>query len=270
MKKSLLVVSLLTAVLLTAVLLTAYAHEYILVASAYRLNRGDTLEVHLFVADGFNVELERNLQKGITKKFELITRTQREDLLTQTAEGTLPVLGKKVDFEGLGLVAMERDYARITLENKKFLAYLKEDHIENIDISKTARPQQRERYARYLKCLVQSGKVMPDTLHKARIGHRFEMVLLQNPYALAVGSTLRAQVFFDNKPLAGKVITIRNRTGGQAATRQLARTDTRGICRFILNRKGDWFLHATHMIACPQPAEADWESHWVSYSFGME
>lgn len=72
---------------------------------------------------------------------------------------TLPTINRNVDFEGLELLYMERDYARISLLTAKVLAYLKEDHVKNIIVMKnTANKIQTERYSRYIKALVQSGK----------------------------------------------------------------------------------------------------------------
>jgi uncharacterized GH25 family protein len=71
------------------------------------------------------------------------------------------------------------------------------------------------------------------------------------------------------KPLAGKVITARNRTGSEPATRQLSRTNAQGICSFVINRKGDWLLHATHMIASQKPQMLMGQL-LASYCFGME
>jgi len=247
----------------------ANAHEYILIADHFKVKKGDTLELHLFVADGFNIETERPLQRKITKKFELITATSKLDLLAENLESSFPILTKVVDFEGLGLIHVERDYAKNILENKKFEDYLKEDYIENISINTSAKKEQKERYTRYIKCLIQSGQPNDDTLYKTIIGQQFEIILLQNPYKLKIGNKLQAKVYFQGKPLANKVITIRNRTGNEMATKQTSRTDKKGVCTFTINRKGDWFLHATQMIPCPDLAEADWESFWTSYSFGI-
>ncbi len=262
-KKSILIIAVL-------IVLSTYAHEYVLIASEFNVQRGDTLELHLFVADGFNIELERPLQKEIIKKFELTTQNTNIDLLAENKDASYPILKRKVDFDGLGLIHMERGYSKITLENKKFISYLEEDHIENINIQKSTKKEQRERYSRYIKCLVQSGKSNEDTSYKIITGHQFEIILLQNPYRIQIGKSLQAQVFFKGIPLANKVITIRNRTGGESATRQLSRTNANGICTFMINRKGDWFIHATQMIKCPEPSEADWESYWTSYSFGIK
>lgn len=254
---------------LAVCLMAAFAHEYILLAAKYRLAKGDDLELHLFVADGFNIEMERPFQKEKTKAFELLTTAGVVDL--KTADNALPIVNRKVDFDGGGLVHLERDYSRIELATAKFLDYLKEDHmpyiLPKVDRSKAA---QKERYSRYIKCLVQSGNTYTDTLYKTITGQAFEIVLLQNPYTLKKGAALKAQVFFNGKPLTGKTITARNRTGSKPATASTAVTNAQGICSFVLAGEGEWFIHATHMIPCPDKTDSDWESFWASYSFAID
>ena len=248
----------------------AFSHEYILLAEKYRLQKGEELQLHLFVADGFNIEVERPFQKTPTKSFELITTDGVIDL-SATADGTLPIVRREVDFDGGGLIHLERDYARITLATPKFLDYLKEDNIENIPAKvDRKKAEQKERYTRYIKLLVQSGKQMNDTVYKTITGQKFEIVLLQNPYNLVTGKTLKAKILFDGQPLKNKVITARSRTGNEAALALTSRTNAQGICSFILSRKGEWFIHATHMIECPDKTDSDWESFWTSYSFEIE
>ena len=262
MKKALVVISVL------CIGMCVFAHEYILLAYKYSVQRGDTLEMHLFVADGFNIQLERPMQTAITKKFELISENGTTDLLAVTKNGSLPVVNYKVDFEGLGLLHMERDYARITLPTKKFLAYLKEDHIENIRVA-NGKAAQRERYLRFIKALVQSGNKPNSQLYKKITGQAFEIVLLQNPYLLHKGSALKAQILFMGKPLPYKTITARNRTGSEAVISLTAKTDGNGMCTFKIPRTGEWFIHATHMIPCTDTEDSDWESFWASYSFAV-
>lgn len=257
-------------VVFTLFLVSAFAHEYVLIAYKYVIEKGDNLELYLFVADGFNIQQERPYQKSITKKFNLLTAVHNIDL-TGTKDGDIPILNYNVDFEGLALVSMERDYAHITLPTTKFLAYLKEDHLENIipkvNLNKL---NQKETYTRYLKALVLSGKSNKDTLFKTVVGQNFEIILLKNPYALHKGDVIKAQIFFMGKPLANKIITARNRIGSEPSIVLNAKTDQNGICSFKLKRNGNWFIHATQMIACDQKPGIDWESFWTSYSFWIE
>ena len=265
MKKSFVIIS----ILFISTLL--FAHEYVLLAYKFKVQKGDTLEMHLFVADGFNIQLERPLEKTKTRKFELISQNGTTDLMENKKEDALPVVNRVVDFEGLGLIHMERDYSRISLTTDKFLEYLKEDHLDNIVVKKDPlKKLQRERYSRYIKSLVLSGKNNGGTEYKKVVGQQFEIVLLQNPYLLHAGNVLQAQIFFMGKPLANKIITARNRTGSENTIAVTSRTNTKGICQFIVSRKGDWFIHATHMIPCPDKNDSDWESFWASYSFGIE
>ena len=259
-----------TLLLTLFVVTTVFAHEYILIAYNYMVKEGEKLELHLFVADGFNIELERPVQKSITNSFEMINENGTTDLLTQVDDQALPILEMDVNFKGLGLVHMQRDYSRISLSNDKFKSYLAGDNIENITINDSTKTQQTERYSRYIKTLIQSNPKPNDHTYKTVVGHDFEIVLLQNPYQLQQGDWISAQVLFKGKPLTNKVITARNRMGNKPAVHQYSRTNDQGICSFKLEREGVWFLHATHMIACPDQNDSDWESFWASYSFGME
>jgi len=71
---------------------TVFAHEYVLIAYNFIVKEGEKLELHLFVADGFNIELERPVQKSITKRFELINENGKTDLLPKSKDGALPIL----------------------------------------------------------------------------------------------------------------------------------------------------------------------------------
>ncbi|MFZ1676539.1 MAG: DUF4198 domain-containing protein [Saprospiraceae bacterium] len=248
----------------------AFGHEYVLLAAHFRVKKGDNLEMHLFVADGFNIELERNLQKDMIDRFELLTRDSIIDLTTQP-DGILPIANPNVSFEGGGLFHLERKYGRISLPSPKFIAYLKEDHMEEIIpmVDKT-KLEQKERYTRYIKSLVQSEDSYADTMFKTIVGQKFEIILLQNPYTLKPGAILKARILFEGRPLVGKAITARNRTGNSPEISAVSKTDKNGICAFKLKRKGDWFLHATHMVQCPDKSDSDWESFWASYSFGLD
>ncbi len=247
----------------------AMAHEYVLIAYKWVLHIGENLELHLFVADGFNVELERPFQKGITKSYNLYNGSTVRNLMNSAKDKTLPILDLKVDFKGQALITMERNFANISLENEKFLEYLKEDHLENITKINTNKKAQAERYARFIKCLVQSDRLVPDTLYKKIVNHRYEIQLLDNPYDLKTGDILHARLFFDQKPFKNKVVTARNRVGNLEVQSQKLRTDENGFFTIEISRKGDWIVHSTHMLPSINKT-FDWDSFWVSYSFGIE
>jgi uncharacterized GH25 family protein len=258
------------AILLSLFLMAgALAHEYVLIAYKFIVKEGENLELHLFVSDGFNIQLERPLQKSITKSFKLLSENGETDLLKSLEDNSLPIYNMDVDFKGLGLFYMERDYASNTLPNEEFKDYLIGDNIENIQIDVSTKTEQTERYTRYIKSLIQSNPNLNDSIFKTVVGQNFEIVLLQNPYELEVGEWISAQVFFMGEPLKNKVITARNRIGNKSAAYQYSRTDESGLCSFKLEREGDWFIHATHMIPSRDKNKSDWESFWTTFSFGI-
>ncbi|MGB3775895.1 MAG: DUF4198 domain-containing protein, partial [Leeuwenhoekiella sp.] len=260
-------ITILFTVLLTT---TVFAHEYILIAYDFIVKEGEKLELHLFVSDGFNIETERPFQKSITKKFEMINENGKTNLLGKLEDGALPILNVDVDFKGLGLLHMERDYARITLPNDEFKSYLEVDNIDNVKINDSTQTEQSEKYTRYIKTLVQSNPKANDEIYKTVVGHNFEIVLLDNPYQMKKGDWINAKVLFMGKPLSNKVITARNRIGNESAIYQYSRTDNKGNCSFKLEREGIWFFHATHMIPSQDKDGTDWESFWTTFSFGLE
>lgn len=246
------------------------SHEYLLIAEQYIVKRGDQLYVHLFVSQGFNVELERTLEKSITRNFMMITNTGTTDLLTTTPDKQLPVIEKTVDFDGLAMIAMERDYSRIELEPAKFAEYLVDDHLDNIsfDASKANLPQ-REKYSRYLKALLLSGNDAGGDLYKKELGYHLEIILQNNPYLLKEGEEVRAKIVFMGKPLTNKTVTIRNREADDNAISFLTKTNVDGIFSFKITKGGTWAVHLTHMIPCSDKKDCDWESFWASYTFGI-
>jgi len=126
----------------------------------------------------------------------------------------------------------------------------------------------RERYSRFLKSLIQVGDKRTPTFGK-RVGLRFEIVPLANPYSLKIGDELNVQILFEGKPLVGRTLFADNRDDGSIARQRLT-TDKDGLVRIKLDRKGVWLVRLVFMQRCSKNCEgADWESFWGSLSFGV-
>lgn len=59
------------------------------------------------------------------------------------------------------------------------------------------------------------------------------------------------------KPLAHKLITARNRTGSEVVITSMPKTNAAEICSFKLIRRGEWFIHGTQMIPCPDKTDSN-------------
>jgi uncharacterized GH25 family protein len=262
------------AALLLGLGLLLSAHDYWFSASAFVLKKGETLRLRLLVGDDLEPEEERVFQRHKTVSFQLHTATGTENLLPAAKDSSLPALQKRLDFNGLGLISMERNFSQLEMDSVKFHRYLIHEFLVD---AMEAREQpgrkhriERERYARAIKALVQVGTpAATDETYRKRLGHKIELILLQNPYRLKPGSLLEAQLFFEGKPLVKKVLMALHKQPDGKFTELITYTDEEGIARFKLNRPGPWVLRTTHLLPCAGCPDVDWESFWTSYSFEL-
>lgn len=224
-------------------------------------------------------EAERPLAKSKTLMFRLRTADGRtEDLLPTLPDSNLPVLTRRFDAPGPALVTMRRDFSYITLSDSAFRGYLKHESLTHVEIQralKGPRPQERERYARNLKALVQVGTAgQGSTLHSQRVGQELEIVLLQNPYTLQPGSTLTAQLLYQGKPLATHPLFALHKAPDGKFTELIQLTNAEGKAAFTLPATGVWVVRTVHLFTCKGcpttgPTAADWESQWAAFTFEL-
>ena len=267
----------------------AVAHDIWLLPDRFTLSKGDTLIVRQLLGEeldpaalrtGATVEL--GVMRDITRRFELINARGSNDLLEQlssapTGTEPKPALHETIDVEGLSLVGMEHDYIYHLLPNDTFLEYLEHEGLDSTDFRKHmgSRLEQTEAYARSLKCLVQVGEVTGTDLHKRFLGHKLEILLLQDPYLRDPGDPLDAQILFDGEPLPNKLVLAYSSAEQGEVAKARARTDANGVGRFTLDRAGFWLIRAVHLLPCSEQSDAecalaDWESYWASYSFELD
>lgn len=242
-----------------------YAHDYWLRPQKFILSKGDTLIVHLYVGDKLKAEIERELQMEMTEKFELVKNDGIVDLLSQANDKSLPILKREIDFDGLGLIVMERGWAHIELNAQEFNEYLKHEGITDIKID-SKNGVQKERYRRYLKSLVLSGEEVKGEIYKKVLGQRLEIVLLKNPYLLKVGDDLEVQVLFEGKPLVNKIVTLYS-TGQNDVFEQRVKTNKNGVAKFKVKNSGFQLVRLVHLRKCENCDDINWESFWASFSF---
>lgn len=249
------------------------AHDYWLQPKKFALSKGDTLVVHLYVGDRLKKEIERELQKDMTLKFEILTDTKSVNLLDEFPDKMLPVIHRKIDFEGLALIAMERNYAYIKLNRKEFFEYIKHDvgekefgEIEKLMKKLPQREIEREKYTRYIKSLIIAGSNFDGDIYREILGQKLEIVFLKNPYKLKLGDDIEAQILFEGKPLANKTVMAYNLYEGKFFE-QRAKTDEDGKVKFKVKNPGLWLIRLTHILPCENCDDADWESFWASFSF---
>ena len=245
---------------------SASAHDHWLHADKMNLEPGEKLTLHLLMGEDLIPQDELTLVSKDIERFELRHGNAVDNLFERAHEGGKPVWSEATDFEGEYLVLMTRGRQQVEMSTPEFSEYLAHEGISGV--TPASRPQQRERYWRFLKLL---GRVGPDeegSLHHRFLGQQLELVLIQNPVLMKAGDEQIVQLYLETKPLANQTVFALHREGDKL-TKLQAITDTRGTARFRLNEPGVWVVKTVYLRACKKCDDADWESFWAAYAFEL-
>lgn len=178
---------------------------------------------------------------------------------------------------GTHLLVFDSQPRRLELSADKFHAYL---HDEGLDFIKALREEAgtadtpgRERFRRHVKTLIQVGPQArsnspADTTFAMRTGQRLEVMPLNNPLTMAVGSALGIQVLLEGQPLAGALVKAWHKHAGQTLLIR-STTSSAGKVTFKLPYRGAWMVSVVHMLPANDTPEVDWDSLWGNLSFSL-
>ena len=254
-----------------AIPVSVVAHDFWLQPDNFMPAAGADVNVRLFVGDHFANQKERAFQKKRTVRIQWFATKMTKDITARGQEGSKPFIQFSPQHKGQHLITLERDWAHIELEAKKFNSYLEHEGLKNIlkhrhDAGEDNKVG-KERYRRYLKSLMQVGG-QNDQTWKRQTGHRLEIVPLSNPYGHKPGDQLKVLVLFDGKPLSNAQIEACHR-GPKKVNIQSERTDKSGQVAIKLNYAGPWLVRLVHMRKCTEDPGYDWESFWSAFSFAL-
>lgn len=244
----------------------AVAHDYWLQPGAPTAAVGQGLDIRMWVGDAFHKGEERAYKDKKAPSFVYVSAAGTVDLKPLAVDGAQPVVTVTPAAQGGHLVAMTRSASKITLPGWKFTTYLQHERFDHAAEARKAAgttwDEATERYTRYLKTLVQVGEAR-DEVYGTVLGHRLEIVPLNDPTMVAPGEALVVRVIFEGTPLEGVRAVARSK--GKDEVEQL--TDGNGVARLILPAKGVWLARAVYMRECAGCSGAQWESFWAAYQF---
>ena len=256
----------LALVLVSAV--PAWAHDCWLQPDHFKIGLDTLLIVKLFVGHNLEITKELILEKKLTPRLSLLTREKEVDLLLELEDESLPAVKFLPKFTGTGLLAMDKGFTDIILENDKFSSYIKGEHHAHLleQVESNPRGKQKEEYARCIKTLVQVGDDPYSPEIAARqTGQKLEILLLSVPRQT---EPVRIKVLFDQKPLPHKTVTalIQNQEG---MITQTVVTGEDGQAVFENAVAGMWLIRLIHLSACEEERDMDWTSYWGAFCFEM-
>jgi hypothetical protein len=200
---------------------------------------------------------------------KLTSRRGSADFEKITAEAKRTTALVQVPSAGLAILTAQTVPNFIELDAQKFRSYLEHENLTGPLAWRTAHGDAqkpgRERYSKYVKSLILSGK--SDDYYRERTGLTIEIIPEANPYSLKPGAKLPVQVLFRGTPAADVAVESAWLVNGKATMLVVGRTDASGRVTIPVTAAGPHRLHAIVMERCAEPKAADWESFWASLTF---
>ena len=123
----------------------------------------------------------------------------------------------------------------------------------------------RESYAKLAKTYVKVGDAPDDRSWQEPVGLGLELLPLQDPTALRVGTELAVRVLRESKAVRNLTVSALPPGGGKPVA---TRTDRDGRVIFVLDRPGPWLVRATLIEESSAP-ETDWQSLFTTLSISV-
>jgi uncharacterized GH25 family protein len=184
-----------------------------------------------------------------------------------------PSSGLRLQGTGTHVLALETAGFLNEMEGAAFAEYLKEEGLAAAESHWTRSPitgrDVREIYRRHAKALVRVGTGRGSLSGPAdrRLGFELEIVPAVNPYALAAGERLPAQIWYKGRPLEGALVTLGSL---DRPTDPLIRTtsDSSGMVSFLAPGAGRWMMNVVWGLPS-DAAQTDFETSFSSMTFAL-
>jgi uncharacterized GH25 family protein len=261
---------------LCALLLTAgalHAHDMFLRPASFFVAANSTVLVRLL--NGTFSRSENSITRDRLIDVAIVSPDGRTALDTArwSVDGDTSTFTLATGAAGTYVIGTSTRPRMLALSGREFNRYLADDGIPD-ELAARRRERRleeasRERYAKHVKALIQVGGPL-DSTHKTVLGYPVEIVPLENPYALRVGSSLRVRVTADGAPLARQYVQFGGRTAaGARVPQQATRSDRDGVATIPLPRAGSYYVKFIQMRRLEGDVEANYESRWATLTFAI-
>jgi uncharacterized GH25 family protein len=231
----------------------AWAHDFWIEPSTFRPEAGKTFTASLRVGQDFVGDPVPRMASLIDS---FVVRDAAGERVVNGFENQDPAGFVRIDGAGTAVIGYRSKAAPLEIPPEKFAQFLRDEGITGVAVPNTPH---REHFYRYAKSIVKVGTAAPSGYDKP-FNYRLELIPLTNP---AAPSALRVRLLFEQKPLAGALVTAINRDDGARIT---ARSDGHGEASLQLPA-GVWLVKAVHLLKPSAKDGAEWESLWASLTF---
>lgn len=259
--------SIVAALAVTATLV--HAHDLFIKLDTYFLEPNQDVEVR--VLNGTFGVSENAITRDRVVDISLASPSGRVRLdTTQWTPGDKATLLRFGTREaGTYVVGASTTPREIDLTGAEFNEYLEHDGILEVlearrrsgELGKPA----REQYAKHVKAIFQVGDQRSDQ-YAVALGYPAELVPLDNPYTLSVGSRLRLRCLVNGEPVANQQVLYGNERMNGVISVQSGRSNADGVVSVDLDAGGKWYVKFINMVQTDEPG-LDYVSEWASLTF---
>ncbi len=258
------------------------AHDLFLRPREYLVKAGSTFDVR--VLNGTFNSSENPVAPERLRDLSLVGPDGRShpDRAGWTGAGKESSWRVSVGEPGTYVIAASLAPKTIRLHGAQFNAYLAEeglpDVLEQRRVARTLGDSAHERYAKHVKALVRVGngatsrEAHADTAYRLVLGYPAELVPLDNPYRRARGAAFRVLALVDGQPASSQLVLYGGRTpeGARIAERRV-RTDSTGLARLPIARRGTWYAKFIRMrpVSASAGDSVNYESKWATLTFAV-
>jgi len=245
----------------------AFAHDLWLIPPA-KASTGKVVTIDASVGMDFPISVFAADTERYPRKFVIAPDTKTLALKSAGKKDLIAQLEFEPKVAGIHVVAVQTTPKVLELDADRFNEYLVTDGLPHIfrlrAKEKSLNQAAKERYQKSPKALVAVGADFTGGWDKA-LGLPLEIVPMQNPFQRKTGDTLRVQVLFQQKPLAGANLGW-HRPGDGDTPIGTVRTDSKGEALIPIAQLGLMTIRLTHMTR-PKTPDYEWESFWTTLTF---
>ena len=266
--------SILIFTIIVGLLSGAVAHEFWLQPADFFPKIGNDVSVLIRVGENFEGERWGGGSRR-AEQLKISNLSGEKDLLPTLTQADSAVFSPnlKIEQNGTQMLTLATNSSFIELKPDKFLAYLKEDGLENAIAFREKNDETskngRELYRRCAKTLLQVSSTTDATPTRSS-GLILDIIPQKNPYSLTKNQSLTCQFLYESKPLAGTLVRCWRRAEGKTEI-EFTRTDSKGNATFALVKKrtGIYMVSTVRMVRLESNPRADWQSTWGSMTFAI-
>ena len=244
------------------------AHDFWIEVSDFHGATGAPIHVHLKIGEHFSGEAVPRNDARIARFFAVGPDGER-DIIGR--DGAAPAGFLRFDSPGISAIGYQSKPSVVSLHPKKFEQYLLEEGLDHVIQERQARGEQgrqgRERFARSVKALIQTGDTADAGGYERTLGLPLELVAETNPFSDR-SDDVRLRLLNRGRPLEGALVFMWRKDDRRTAAGELVarmRTDAAGHV-VVPRGRGVWLVKAVHMTRV-NSRDADWESVWTSLTY---